>query len=881
MEHKKHNVIVCENQIQVNNIQLAYKKQSKINVLKIPKILTLDNWIANEYQECLMIETLQEFYILNGIEEKIIWENIIINDLKKRQEKKITDITNIAQKAINANRIISNHLIHEDEIHENNSYRELSYFIEWRGEFKEECSKRKLVTKYDFINIFITLQQEKLIVVGKDILFIGLDKSIASYKKLYDELKKNNEVSEDLSNKKLKAVTSFHAFQNYEHEISAVIEWVREKESKKQNNLLIMSPALEKFQIQLLNEIDRHIHPKIFLDLQTESILNTSLKRPLSAEPIIRAALICIKINERKLLSIKELCDLLLFDNWVSDDSLKSKQYLASQLKNTKKKYITTKNLLKLLEMNSSSDDEYSFKNLSDIFKIVKNNQDEWLNDKEVSSWNTLIFNFLEIIKFGKIYNLLPFEINNLELLLKVFNQINKSKVITKKLSLPEYIKQLEYYLENFVPNKINEESNIDIYGFHENPTKEYDAIWLMNMNDNFWPNHDEFNPFLSKKIQEKNNIFNTFYHQKIYKNKIDRLSKLSKELLISFSLKDNDISLSPSPWVIKDFDIHQLDKTQSKSLIKDNQHYIDDHQAPAIEINGDKKIRSGCKTIENQNKCPAWAFYANRLGCSKYEEDEQYEITRRSEGSIVHRTLEFFWDKCRTSDLLLSLDSNKLSQMIDDSVFRALDEFKSNHNELDDRLLSMQHKFLKKIIGNWLSEEKNRPAFSIHELEKTYEVKISNLKFNIRIDRIDIINKEKKLLIDYKTSKKPISRRELFSESLTDLQLPIYACYTDIKGLSGIAIGQINRDKVNLYGILTNNSDSITKQLNSKIDNPLIKDWDALIEIWKKRIEFIVGSYISGDASVKFNEKIDFNYCDVLPLLRLAEKKYQFEQHD
>ena len=198
MEHKKHNVIVCENQIQVNNIQLAYKKQSKINILKIPKILTLDNWIASEYQEFLMIEKLQEFYILNGIEEKIIWEKIITNDLKKRQEKKITDVTNIAQKAINANRIISNHLIHDDELHQSNSYRELSYFLEWRKEFKEECSKKKLVTKYDFINIFITLQQEKFIVVGKDILFIGLDKSIASLKKLYDVLKKNNVVSEDL-----------------------------------------------------------------------------------------------------------------------------------------------------------------------------------------------------------------------------------------------------------------------------------------------------------------------------------------------------------------------------------------------------------------------------------------------------------------------------------------------------------------------------------------------------------------------------------------------------------------------------------------------------------------------------------------------------------
>ena len=330
-------------------------------------------------------------------------------------------------------------------------------------------------------------------------------------------------------------MTSFHAFQNYEHEISSVIKWVREKKSKKQNNLLIMSPALEKFQIQLQNEIDRHIHPSIFLNLQTESILNTSLKRPLSAEPIIRAALICIKINEKKHLSIKELCDLLLFDNWISDDSFKSKQYLATQLKDTKKKYISTKSLLKLLEIKSSSDDECSFKKLIDIFKIVKNNQDEWVNSKEVSSWNTLILNFLEIIKFGKIYNILSFENNNLELLLKVFNQLNKSKLIAKKLTLSEYINQLEYYLENFVPNKINEESNIDIYGFHENPTKEYDAIWLMNMNDNFWPNQDEFNPFLSKKIQEKNNIFNTFYHQKIYKNKIDRLLNYQKSYQYPF----------------------------------------------------------------------------------------------------------------------------------------------------------------------------------------------------------------------------------------------------------------------------------------------------------------------------------------------------------
>ena len=79
-----------------------------------------------------------------------------------------------------------------------------------------------------------------------------------------------------------------------------------------------MSPALEKIQVKLQNAVDRNIQPSIFKDIQLRSIINTSLKRPLSAEPIIQAALILIKINENKLISIKELSELFFFDNWLS-----------------------------------------------------------------------------------------------------------------------------------------------------------------------------------------------------------------------------------------------------------------------------------------------------------------------------------------------------------------------------------------------------------------------------------------------------------------------------------------------------------------------------------------------------------------------------------
>ena len=101
-----------------------------------------------------------------------------------------------------------------------------------------------------------------------------------------------------------------------------------------------MSPALEKFQVKLQNELDRNIQPIIFRDIRSESITNSSLKRPLSSEPIIRAALILIKLNEEKLIPIKEICEILLFNNWIDNKTVISREHLAHQLTSTKKKFI-------------------------------------------------------------------------------------------------------------------------------------------------------------------------------------------------------------------------------------------------------------------------------------------------------------------------------------------------------------------------------------------------------------------------------------------------------------------------------------------------------------------------------------------------------------
>ena len=70
---------------------------------------------------------------------------------------------------------------------------------------------------------------------------------------------------------------------------------------------------------------------------------------------------------------------------------------------------------------------------------------------------------------------------------------------------------------------------------------------------------------------------------------------------------------------------------------------------------------------------------------------------------------------------------------------------------------------------------------------------------------------------------------------------------------------------------------------LNSKAGRRLFPqaafpDWASVIHHWHERIHAIARELKAGDAGVRFEDEQSLRYCDVLPLLRLAERKMQLE---
>ena len=55
--------------------------------------------------------------------------------------------------------------------------------------------------------------------------------------------------------------------------------------------------------------------------------------------------------------------------------------------------------------------------------------------------------------------------------------------------------------------------------------------------------------------------------------------------------------------------------------------------------------------------------------------------------------------------------------------------------------------------------------------------------------------------------------------------------------------------------------------------------DWDALRRLWAERIREVAREVKDGVAAVVFDDEKQLAYCEVRPLLRIAERRRQFEE--
>tara|TARA_B110000114_G_scaffold72210_1_gene76558 strand:- start:1259 stop:3868 length:2610 start_codon:yes stop_codon:yes gene_type:complete len=864
---------------QVEDFRMIFKDEHQKKTIQLPGIYSLNRWLKKAYQEFCMISPIGEvFNIMNGIEERLLWEKIIKTDLKSQNFLK-TQIDGITEKVISADSLIRGNIISKDELKQNETYQEIRNFNEWSNQFNDYCLDNKLLSRNGFIEYFIKKQKEFGIIDNQELLLVGFDDNSPLYENLINALKERNELKNyKTKEEKLKKQRKIEC-ENVEDEIKEVIKWIKENSKKK---LLIISPALSRFQIKLQNEIDREIQPDIYSEYNKNNIYNSNLKRPLSNEPIITAAISLLKLNSPHYIKPKLIYESILFNNWIDSEDYKYREQLGNYIKDKKLPKISINSLKKLIE-NDSKLKGLKLDSLTKTLILIEKNQASWSKKKDLNEWITLTEEYWIETKVNKINNLLSFEINNINSLFKSLNQLKNNKIINYTVTFEEYWEILFTQLENSPAPKGANDFYIDINGFAENPIKKYDAVWLMNMNTNLWPGKTEFNPFIPKKLQKKYHIFDEIHIKKIDKVRLNRLNSFGSDITISYSKKDVETLLFPTPGY---FEGEDVEKIISKTKEINNKKYLEkikDDKAPEI-LGSDIKISDGFRCLENFQVCPAWSFYENRLHARPYQEDDQEEISKMSRGNLIHELLEKFWKDHKSSINLAKMSEKVLKKNIEILIHDVMSSYQLNKPYISPSQIKLEGDYFKNLLYQWLCYEKlERPRFSVIESEQKYLVKIGQINFNVKIDRIDQYEDGSRLLIDYKTgSEVPISQWK--KSPITSLQMPIYIVFTGIENISAAGIGYVHNNDVKLVGLSSYAQEPIdgTITVFSKEKLKTHEDqWSDLLASWEVDIYKLASGYLSGDARVIYNKEDELKYCSVKPLLRIAERKWQFENPD
>jgi ATP-dependent helicase/nuclease subunit B len=204
-----------------------------------------------------------------------------------------------------------------------------------------------------------------------------------------------------------------------------------------------------------------------------------------------------------------------------------------------------------------------------------------------------------------------------------------------------------------------------------------------------------------------------------------------------------------PSPLIVNlsEFTGIKLQSTLTTTLLVRRE---DDYSLP---LRAFETVAGGTSLLANQAKCPFRAFTAHRLHATS-EPKLSTGPDAGERGQILHRIMELLWQQIGSQKALNILSPAELSELIEAAIHSALVPYIHNRQlSFSSLVQDVEICRLRRLITTCLDWDKQRPAFVIESLEKTYTINLAGIDFRVRIDRMDKLASDKKWVIDYKTS--------------------------------------------------------------------------------------------------------------------------------
>ena len=847
-----------------------------------PNIFPLSVWVQQSWEEYTNRSKTRSPILLSTVQERVLWERII-QETESQNGIELLQVSKAAQQAMVAWAQSKGWRITEQD-YRNPWDADSKMFSRWADAFVHLCQKYAWIDPASALDQLILMVRAKEIKLPKRVTFAGFDEFTPQQK---DLLKALEHAGVALQTPKIPTLPSRipavrTSMIDEEKELESAARWARallERGSKGPIGIVI--PELTRMRSTVLRIFHQTLHPEVkpFGALTVSPWFNISLGEPLTKLPLIRDAVLALSLLNRQQQPITKLSQFLLSPYFAGADS----EYMArtridASLRARGVSWLTLSALSRYSEAIKPSCDPKSNvpilrTRLAKLRKLPKR--------QTLTYWARIFADSLGHLGWPGERTLNSSEYQAVTAFHELLGEIAGLNIILSKSSFSEALSRLQQMADERIFQPRSNLAPVQILGVREAAGLRFSHLWILGLHAGAWPPPAKPNPFLPVALQRRVGMPHASPKVELAQAQwtTRRMLANADEIIVSYPQTRDDLPETPSPLITMLPEVNGADLLQNQALKSawylssgSSPHgklWFSDEQGPTID--SEEPIFGGTRIWQDQAACPFRAFAIHRLGAVTLA-TPSIMLDYSMRGTMVHRALELIWGELRDSTRLNTLTENQLQTQVTEAIDQTLSEVTNQRPEtFQTRLVQLERERLISLTMEWLALEKKRPPFTVIAPEQGKVVSLSKLPVSIRPDRIDRIEDDQYLILDYKTGNNTMNG--WFGERPTNPQLPLYAI---LEKSTGIGFAFVRRGEIRFEGIAA--SPGIAPGIET-IDKTRTKaakafsDWNDLCEKWHSTLASLATSFAQGDAKVDPKSSVDScRYCDLHPFCRIWE---------
>jgi probable DNA repair protein len=447
-----------------------------------------------------------------------------------------------------------------------------------------------------------------------------------------------------------------------------------------------------------------------------------------------------------------------------------------------------------------------------------------------------------------------------------------------RRMNCKDFLSQLGRALDETLFAPESRDAPIQIAGPAESAGLSADAVWFLGADEDAWPAGGTTHPLLPIEIQREAGMPHATpqLDWELAGAITNRILASAHDVHFSYAKQNETAEARPSRLIVqlageaRKLTPELAAPPSQAPLTVDFEDYSRIPFPPG-------KVAGGAAVLTAQSQCPFKAFATARLAAQGWEPAEA-GLTASQRGKLLHAVLHSVWagppEGIRSYAELMSL--NDRQAFAAGHVQRILArELRPNIREsMPRRYLELEEQRLTNLVSEWLEYEATRVAFEVDETEAKRTVHIAGLTFDLRLDRLDLLNDGSQLVIDYKSGNVTPNSWELPRPD--DVQLPLYAGFAldrERENLGGLVFAKVRPGKHEFAGFVGDARATLFSNL--KGTSPLVKRPFTVEQLldWRDCIEQLARDFLDGKAEVNPREyPKTCEHCGLEALCRIQE---------